>query len=231
MNNTTRQQSEDLIAQYLLAHPKFFERHLEVLEQLNIPHPSGTAVSLLERQVQHLREQNGKLHQRLQELIKVARENDCLSRRMQTLNLMLIESRDLDEMIRGVHCVLRDEFSADVSILRLTGTSLPSQLDSQHQLSPALQDLFKPLLRGHRPHCGRLTKVQSQALFAEAADSIASAAVIPLAGHNWQGVLAIGSHDDQRFGLGMGTLFLSRLGELLQHAFNTQVYPIDSTAP
>ena len=221
---------EQVIAHYLLAHPDFFERHLEVLNKLRIPHPCGSAVSLLERQVQHLREQNNKLHRRLQELIKVARENDCLSRRMQNLNLVLIEARDIGDMIRGVQSVLRDEFNADFTSLRLAMANLSVGLDEQHRLSPTQLELFKPLLRSGRPLCGRLTKTQSQALFDDAADSVTSAAVVPLIGDDWQGVLAIGSRDQHRFGAGMGTLFLSRLGELLKHAFSTQLYPVGSTA-
>ncbi len=49
---------ERRIAAYLGKHPDFFERHLDVLEQLRIPHPCRPAVSLLERQLARLREQN-----------------------------------------------------------------------------------------------------------------------------------------------------------------------------
>ena len=221
---------EQVIAQYLLAHPDFFERHLDVLSKLRIPHPSGPAVSLLERQVQHLRDHNSKLHRRLQELIKVARENDGLSRRMQNLNLVLLEARDIGDMIRGVQSVLRDEFNADFTALRLVMSNGAAGLEEPNRLAPAQLELFKSLLRSGRPLCGRLTKAQTQALFDDAADSVASAAIVPLIGDDWQGVLAIGSRDEQRFGVGMGTLFLSRLGELLKHAFSTQLYPVGSTA-
>ena len=222
---------EQLIAQYLSSHPDFFERHLNVLEKLCIPHPVQPAVSLLERQVRHLQEQNGKLRRRLQELIRVARENDCLSKRMQDLNLVLIEARELGEMIRGVQSVLRDEFNADFTSVRLYTPIKQPGLEDFYRLNPVTLELFKPILRNARPSCGRLTPAQTQALFDDAAEQVESVALVPLVGDDWQGVLAIGSRDSERFAAGIGTLFLSRLGELLKHAFSSHLYAVDSIAP
>jgi len=221
---------EQLIAQYLSAHPDFFERHLDVLEKLHIPHPVQPAISLLERQVRHLREQNSKLHRRLQDLIRVARDNDCLSKRMQNLNLVLLEARGLGDMIQGIQSVLRDEFSADFTALRLSAPKLQVGLDEPNRLHSAALELLKPLLHAARPSCGSFPAEQIQALFDEAAEHVRSIAVVPIVGDDWQGVLAIGSRDSERFAAGMGTLFLSRLGELLQHAFSSQLYAVDSTA-
>ncbi|MCB1811070.1 MAG: DUF484 family protein [Candidatus Competibacteraceae bacterium] len=225
-----KRDSEQLIAQYLSSHPDFFERHLDILEKLRIPHPVQPAVSLLERQVRHLREQNSKLRRRLQELIRVARDNDCLSKRMQNMNLALIDARELGDMMRSIQSVLRDEFNADFTALRLY-TPIPQvDLDELNRFDPASLELFKPLMRGARPVCGQLDQELIAALFDDAAEQVQSVAVVPLNGDNWQGVLAIGSRDKERFAAGMGTLFLSRLGELLQHAFSSQLYIVDSTA-
>ena len=210
-----KRDSEQLIAQYLSSHPDFFERHLDILEKLRIPHPVQPAVSLLERQVRHLREQNSKLRRRLQELIRVARDNDCLSKRMQNMNLALIDARELGDMMRSIQSVLRDEFNADFTALRLY-TPIPQvDLDELNRFDPASLELFKPLMRGARPVCGQLDQELIAALFDDAAEQVQSVAVVPLNGDNWQGVLAIGSRDKERFAAGMGTLFLSRLGELL----------------
>lgn len=49
---------ENEVADFLRAHPDFFERHLALLSELVVPHSSrGGAVSLLERQVGVLRDQ------------------------------------------------------------------------------------------------------------------------------------------------------------------------------
>ena len=52
-------------------------------------------------------------------------------------------------------------------------------------------------------------------LFGEQARDLASAALIPLRGHLVLGLLAISSHDPDRFHAGKGTEFLVRLGELV----------------
>jgi len=44
------------VAAYLSSHPDFFQDHLFLLESLRLPHESGTAVSLVARQIDVLRE-------------------------------------------------------------------------------------------------------------------------------------------------------------------------------
>ena len=46
------------VADYLLAHNDFFERHGDLLTKLKLRHSAGDAVSLIERQVELLRNQN-----------------------------------------------------------------------------------------------------------------------------------------------------------------------------
>ena len=70
--------TEDAIHDYLQANPDFFERHNELLTSLRLPHGSGAAVSLVERQVSVLRQKDLKLERKLKDLIEVARINDTL---------------------------------------------------------------------------------------------------------------------------------------------------------
>ena len=53
------------VADYLRAHPEFFESQTELLAELKIPHESGKAISLLERQVVILRERGQEARQKL----------------------------------------------------------------------------------------------------------------------------------------------------------------------
>ena len=43
------------VADYLKAHPDFFIEHVQLLEHLSIPHPSGGAVSLISKQLELFR--------------------------------------------------------------------------------------------------------------------------------------------------------------------------------
>ena len=62
----------DQVAAYLLLNPDFLESHPQVFEALDVPHPTGGAVSLVERQVAVLRERNRAVTARLDAVIEAA---------------------------------------------------------------------------------------------------------------------------------------------------------------
>ena len=84
--------SSQQVADYLLAHPDYFQDHPELLNQLHIRHHAGDAISLIEYQVRTLRDQNTQLKLKLRELVNVARVNDRLSERVMRLALTLMET-------------------------------------------------------------------------------------------------------------------------------------------
>ena len=206
--------TEQILEDYLRAHPDFFNRHLELLETLRIPHPCRPAVSLIERQLLLLREQNTQLRRKLLDLVAVARDNDSLSWRMHCLTVGLLEAEDLDDLLRKIESVFRDEFNADFTVLQLAAHPVDTAVSDDHVFVSA-QALagFESILRNGRPLCGRLTHEQLHCLFADAAPRVNSAVLIPLRGIDWRGLLAVGSEDEQRFNPTMSTLFLSRMGE------------------
>jgi len=74
---------EEAVARYLEDHPDYFQRYPETLSRILLSHETGgKAVSLIERQVQVLREQSQTLQRQLRELVNNARENDVLSGRL-----------------------------------------------------------------------------------------------------------------------------------------------------
>ena len=74
MSDKSRSMTE-IVAKYLRKEPNFLLEHPEILDQLNLPHESGQAVSLIEKQVQRLREQNRSLSRKLNQLVQVATDN------------------------------------------------------------------------------------------------------------------------------------------------------------
>ena len=78
---------------------------------------------------------------------------------------------------------------------------------------------FEKVIEGRKPVCGSLKPGQLDALFNEYADTVNSAALVPLIeseeSKKCYGLLAIGSHEHQRFRADMGTMFLSHLGKVL----------------
>ncbi len=223
--------TEQELADYLRTHPDFFERHLELLATLKVPHPTKPAVSLIERRLSLLQEDNARLGRKLQDLVLVARDNDGLSRRMQSLTLALIEARNLEDLLVAVQSVLRDEFNADFTAIRLAAVPRPKRLQREREFidSNALAP-FVRILASRRPYCGAVTEEQSKVLFADVADRVASAALLPLDGVDWQGMLAVGSESPERFQTGMGAMFLTRMGEQVSVALRSYLRPLPGSA-
>ena len=203
------QEIASLLTGYLAEHPDFFDRNPELLASLVLPHSSGKAVSLIERQVTALRQQAEQSRRRLEEFVAIARENELLNERLHHLTLHLIGCGDFDEVVNTLQDLLHDDFRAEAVELHLYSTS-----EADYQNNPDL-DGFRDFLNGEKPRCGRLTEEQLKYLFGPQAEDIASTALIPIKGEGLLGVLAIGSHSEHRFHPGMGTDYLIRLGEIV----------------
>jgi uncharacterized protein YigA (DUF484 family) len=206
----TADDREEQIAEYLIVHPDFFERHPDALAAIDIPHPTGDAVSLIERQVRTLRAQAANYRRQLEDLVTVARENDALAKRLHRLTLALIETHSFDEVLNTLQDELREQFKADAVEMKLFASD---QLEAHaHEPGPAL---FRDFLQRARPNCGRLDKAKLEYLFGSQAGETGSAALIPLTAPPLAGVLAIGSRDPERFHEGKSVDFLQRLAEVV----------------
>jgi uncharacterized protein YigA (DUF484 family) len=212
---------EDAVARYLTQNPDYFERHPELLAALELSHGTGgRAVSLIERQVQVLRDQQTSINRQLRELIGIARENDVLTARLHRFALAMLEAATRDEVLDTARDLLRQEFKLDAAVILLAvdgeaGRRRPEYLASDDARMRALL----ARLGDGKPLCGgRWEPSLVTFLFSRSAADIRSAALIPLGASRPRGVLALGSRDAQRFHAGQGTLYLTRLGELLERA-------------
>ena len=130
--------SHEDVEAFLRDHPDFFMSRDALLSELNLPHESGSAISLVERQVSVLRERSRDLRKRLGQLLDTARENDRLFHKTQELVLQLLEAQDLDEACTTVQSTLRDAYQVDTNALILFGA--PEKFSSPNDY--ILQTLF-----------------------------------------------------------------------------------------
>ncbi|WP_455198401.1 DUF484 family protein, partial [Kaarinaea lacus] len=212
------QVGEQGVADFLRRHPEFFEDKPTLLADLRIPHHAGNAVSLIERQIQALRESNESRQAQLDALIQIARENDTLNYRLHQLTLQLMECDELDSMLTIISNRLRKDFNADLVEIRLLASPVN---ETQSHLSEFVADVdafcgqFQRLLGVGKPFCGRLKTEQLQLLFADRAEAIGSTALLPLGKDGMMGLLAIGSFERGRFSASADTDFLVRMGEII----------------
>lgn len=206
------------VVQYLFQNADFFQKYPDLLTELKIPHETGQAVSLVERQVEVLREKNQEISKRLHEMIEIARQNEELARRMHQLVLTLMDAGDIRDIFPTLYDNLRKNFHADRVITRLFAEPAFIDMESGEEFvgkDHEMYHLFAALIKQRQPLCGRLKHQQQVFLFGDDGQDIQSAVMVPLRGESWSGILAIGSHDEARFQPGMGVELLANLGEVL----------------
>ncbi|MBV6418507.1 MAG: hypothetical protein CMLOHMNK_03381 [Steroidobacteraceae bacterium] len=216
---------EESIARYLQLNLDFFERHQAILARLRLPHArSASTISLVERQVEVLRERQAELEGKLAEFVKVARANDALSAKIQRFTRRLLRADSRRRMAEEIEASLREDFDAFHSTLILTNghgagfEDLPERFLRAVAPDDANLKSFEGLFASGKPRCGQVRDTQRQFLFGADAGEIGSVALVPLGEHGAIGLLALGSHDRERFHPGMSTEFLARMGELIADA-------------
>ncbi|MCG6969733.1 MAG: DUF484 family protein [Gammaproteobacteria bacterium] len=213
--------SDKDVEKFLQQHPDFFEKHTQLLTDLKVPHVTGGAVSLVERQVDVLRKQNRKLQKQLDDLVQIARDNERLNRQVYKLTLNLMEADSVSEVVNLLVQNLKTDFAADAVALRIVATpKVVNALNRREFISNAddLKQLFGKIFEDGRPLCGRLKQTQREFLFAGASERIGSVALLPLMAQKGFGLLAIGSFEDTRFHPGMGTVYLNQMSHLISKA-------------
>jgi uncharacterized protein len=219
VNELTDALTDTAVAQYLRDHPDFFLEHTVLLGDLRLPHDRGAGtVSLVERQLEVLRDRNTALDARLQQLVGLARANDVVAARLHQLVRRLVACNTRAAGLQALQQGLADDFGLpDVTLLvfGLGAMDLPPDLrfvTAVDRLEPVLQ-AFDTVLSLGKPLCGELREAQREALFGTTS-SVSSAALLPVGGKQAVALLAIGSPDAKRFTPDMSTDFLERLGEL-----------------
>jgi uncharacterized protein YigA (DUF484 family) len=212
---------EQQVTQYLQQHPDFFERHAQLLTRLRLQQPrTGTTVSLIERQVEVLREKHAALEQQLADFVRVARSNDQLADRIHRFTRRLVRSTSRTQALAEIEASLREDFDTYHAVLVLPGPAPEGATRFLRGVAtddPVLRS-FESLFASGKPRCGQVRDSQREFLFGAEAAGIGSVALIPLVARTPPGLLALGSLDRDRFHPGMSTEFLGRMAELIADA-------------
>jgi uncharacterized protein YigA (DUF484 family) len=190
---------------------------------MSIPHPSGNSISLISKQLEIFRNRHHDMENQLTELIDIARDNDTSQNRMHILTLALLDATTLEAAIANLEVVLSENFLIDFVAVRII--KRPETL-SNRELSAAEARLFiepgsknlEPFaneLASGQPKCGRPTITQARMLFDELAFEVKSCAIIPMTFTELEGILAIGSREEDRFHSDMGNLFLNQMSVII----------------
>jgi uncharacterized protein YigA (DUF484 family) len=180
----------------------------------------------VERQVGMLRQRNAQLERQFKDLVSVAKLNDALVEKIHQLCLKLMRASSLPLRLERLETSLREDFAAERAVLVLFPDVLPAAavhdgFVKRLGVDDAAVRPFATLLHGAKPRCGPLRDRQKN-IFERDADTISSAAFVPLGPEASLGFLVIGSRDPDHFHPGKRIDFLARLAELLAAALCTE---------
>ena len=108
--NSSQFVTQKKIKEYLLKNPNFFDDNPDTLENLVIPHFSGGAISLVERQVLLLREKNQELSEHIKNIRTTAEDNVKLFKKTSRLVSSLIMATDFESLISRLSESLSRDF-------------------------------------------------------------------------------------------------------------------------
>ncbi|MFO0115740.1 MAG: DUF484 family protein [Betaproteobacteria bacterium] len=215
---STAELSIEQVAEFLREYPEFFEHHPDVLLNIEVPHPhGGRTVSIPERQLIATRERVKLLEAKLTELIQFGAENDALSDKVHALTLKLIGAANRETTINTLYLDLLDAFQIPHVIVRIWHADAPSESPAP-EFTPVTVELTQFVEAMTAPYVGGHPVYETNLWFGEHAPHLRSYAMVPLKTDRIFGVLLLASENSERFYTGMGTMFLSRIGDVFAYA-------------
>tara|TARA_B100000686_G_C16705741_1_gene926162 strand:- start:133 stop:810 length:678 start_codon:yes stop_codon:yes gene_type:complete len=200
------------ILNYLRLDPNFFRRNPQILSELNLPHESGAAISLVERQIAILRERNLTMRRRMNQLVSAAKENEALFDKTKTLTLELLQAEGLHGLNEILATYVLADFQADLVCLHLENEKeVFDHLIGHDGQFPVLLEKceLKPVIQAFREE-------ELSVIFPSINhDSSGSAVIAPIKITGQRAALAIGSKDPQYFTGDMDTLFIGYIADIL----------------
>ena len=207
------------IANYLATSPGFFERHAELLGSVQLANPHGQrAVSLLERQMEMLRDKVKGFERQIIEMIRNGQDNVAIADKLHrwTRALMLTaNAADLpDVLVRE----LKHQFVVPQAAIRVWGGAEAfAALSFARKVGDDVASFASSL---GVPYCGANTGFEAVQWLDEPSQAL-SIALVPLRHESLSGafgLLVLASPDPTRYTADMGTEFLARIGEVASAA-------------
>ena len=205
------------IADYLLQHPDFFERHAELLTRVQLSSGHGQrAVSLQERQAEMLREKIKGLELRIMEMVRNSSENSAIAHKIHRWSCGLAAVQDVRQLPRSIAEGIQKEFDVPQVGIRVWDVAGPyvGQLFTMGVSEDA--KAFATSLT--MPFCGPNLGFEPTVWLPDPSEVQSMALLTLREGVNDSqapafGLLVLGSPDPLRFDATMGTEFLSRIAE------------------
>lgn len=197
------------VVSFLQDNPDFFLRQRDLLLHLRVPHAQRGAVSLVEIQLEKLRERVSEQEEEITQLMSIAAGNENLFRVFSGLHCALFGANTEED----IHHAL-DKLASSLSLtvnLRLYEPSLHAP--KRHVLdSAAVEKLKAAHFCGQRIYLGRLRKINGEQ-FVTPSPELGSYALVPVGQTKELGFLSFASKDGGHFQPSLDTLFIEQIAE------------------
>jgi uncharacterized protein YigA (DUF484 family) len=225
---TNKPLTDNEVIHFLSKNNDFFVRHPEQLEALKVNNKNGKVASLINHQVNVLKERNLQLKSRLAELINYAEENEKIMSQIFELTLQLCQISHVANVTKHFGRFVRQSFASDMFKIVLPQyenlDSSASVLCIDEGKEEEMNKVFADFIKGNRPICGRLKKDKLSFIFGKRAAEIGSSVILPIGKKAEKGFLVFASFDESRFNPEMSTDLLSRLTHILDRKFNNKFH-------
>jgi hypothetical protein len=162
-----------------------------------------------------LREKSRALEGKLRELVQFGEENDSISERVHRITLALLAARDLPLLLDALYDNLRADFAVPAIALRLW-IEAPAQDRIEYADIGQEARVFAESIAD--PYFSERPILDTGLWFGDGHADVRSLAYVPLRLERTIGLLVLGSEDPQRFSADKGTLYLTRLGQVISMA-------------
>ena len=204
------------VAAYLLANPDFFVDRDRLLLKIQVPHKSKGTISLVEKQLDVIRDRQKKTRRQLKEFVENAERNKEIFDKSRKIILSMMAAKQSSKFFAALEKGLKRDFGCKANSLVVFGK--PKQINHFTSRIPAesARKYVGALMQSKVPTLGTLRPREQDFLFRDQSEKVKSAAVLTIRDKNKHlGLLAIGSSDMEYFTPDMDALFINFIAETL----------------
>ena len=206
---------KDVVA-YLLANPEFFVDRDSLLLKIQVPHKSKGTISLVEKQLDVIRDRQKETRKQLKEFVENAGRNKEIFDKSRKLILSMMAAKRSAEFFAALEKGLKRDFRSNASALVVFGKTKQINHFTTRLPAPSARKYVGALMQTKEPTLGTLRPREKDFLFREQSEKVKSAAVLTIRDKNKNlGILAIGSNDIKYFTPDMDAVFISFIAETL----------------
>mgnify|MGYP001235287063 CR=1 FL=1 len=205
--------SSQEIAEYLILNPDFFNENPQVLSSLEVVHETGSAVSLIQKQVELLRSNYNSTTDKLMGLLTTAKNNEDIFFLTKKLILNLIDASNIEELTNHIELSFEEDFGATKS--KLIYFSEPSKELPKGRLRKLSEatELLSNILKSKKIFCGEIDKDLTNFIFNQKV-LFKEVALIPLRSNSIRGMISLGTDQVGKYSENKDTLFLDFIAEI-----------------